>query len=516
MDPSRYLSNYRWEVIALAALTGVVAVVVGSTRPPQYESTVKMRLEPIQVQEEILDPFAQEDTLSSRTTEVDLDTQAAVARSMDVEQIAADKLNLQEARGLAGLTVAPIEGTRLLQFTYGHGSPEVARERAQAFAEAYLEFRRRVLVGSAIHEAAELQEMLDSVEMNLREKLARAGRVDNAATRESLQSFAGVLEGTATRIEFDLSRLADVPPVGSIIEPAGLPRSQPSHLINGMAGLMVGFVAGIGYAARRSRRDERILSQEQLESHLGVPVLATVPPLAGWRWRSSLVTRSGGLPPTAEAYGILRTNLVSVAEAHNLHTVVVTSALPGEGKSITAANLAGAVARSAKRVALVSGDLRSHRLSELLDVPASPGLTEVLATDVALEGALVPAWTGGMDILPSGTLPDDPALILGSPAMADVLRALADRYDLIIIDAASVLGRADTIALAPLADGVLFVADARNATPGVLSLARKQLEQVDAHLLGAVFNRRRLSRKSHSRFLFPRSSFRDAAALFMR
>lgn len=486
VNPGVYVGIYRSRIIAIAATFGIAAFVLGGTLTPQYESTTRVTLEPIRIQD---------DSESAETGEIDFATQASVARSIDVERIAARKLGLKgEPAGLAGpLSVIHIGETDILRFTYRHGDPEVAEMRADAFAEAYLEFRRRVVAGAAIVQGAELQEKLNVVESDLKDVLARFRRTDDPASRASLASYAGVLEEAATRIEFELAELADIPPVGAIVQRAqGSEQSSPNPLLNGALGLLVGIGAGIGNAARRARRDERALSPEQLEALLGAPLLGDIPRIGGWLRRSLLVGTSGASSRAAEAYRILRTNLLSVTETRRKPTIIVTSARPGEGKSITAANLALVVARSGKRVALVAADLRNHGLSELFGQPGSPGLTDVLAGKSPVERALVQARRN-VEFLPGGSPTDDPAGLLGSPAMAELLVVLTGRADLVIIDAPPMLGVADSVALAPLTDGVLFVVDAPTANPEVVRVARSQLDKINAPILGSVFNRRLVS-----------------------
>jgi capsular exopolysaccharide synthesis family protein len=481
VNPGAYAGVYRWRIIAIAATFAVAALMLGGTLTPRYESTAALSLEPIRVQEESESP---------ETGEIDFATQASVARSIHVERIAATELKLEEeeAAGLAGsLSVIPIEETNILVFTYGHQDPETAEIRANVFAEAYLEFRRRVVAGEAIVQAAELEEKLGAVESGLKDALARSRRTNDVALRASLESFAGALEGVATGIEFDLSELADLPPVGEIVLRAeGSAKSSPNPLLNGGLGLMVGLVGGFFYASIRSRRDQRALSPEQLEASIGAPLLGEIPTIGGRFGRSLLV--GSGSSRAAEAYRILRTNVWSVSETGKKLTIIVTSARPAEGKSITAANLALVIASSGLRVVLVSADARADGISGLFGVSISPGLTDVLTGKSSVDAAVVRARRN-LYLLPGGSPADDPASLLGSPAMADLLAVLAERADLVIIDAPPVLGVADSAALAPLTDGMLFVVDARTASPEVVRLARDRLDRVKVRILGFVLNR---------------------------
>jgi succinoglycan biosynthesis transport protein ExoP len=490
VNPGVYVGTHRRLIIAIAAAVGTAAFMLGGTLPPGYESTARVTLEAVGTQRD--SESVETDEIELQTEEIDFATQASVARSLDVERIAAERLGLKgDFAGLAGpLSVVHIEDTDILSFTYGSRDPETAEMRANAFAEAYLEFRRRVVAGEAIVQGAELQEKLNAVESDLQDVLARSRRTPDPASQASLASFAGILEGVATRIEFELAELADIPPVGMIVQRAeGSVQSSPNTLLNAGLGLMLGIAVGIVYAARRFRRDERALSVEQLEIDFGAPVLGHIPHLGGWIRRSPLVGASGAPSRAAEAYRILRTNVLSPTEADRNLSIIVTSARPGEGKSITAANLALVTARSGKSVVLLSGDLRNHGLSELFGRSGFPGLTDVLTGGSPLDRALVHVRRN-VDLLPAGSPTDDPADLLGSPTMKDLLDTVKGRADLVIIDAPAMLGIADSVALPPLTDGLLFVVDARTSSPEDVRLARSQLDKMNVHILGSVFNGR--------------------------
>ncbi|MCB0916893.1 MAG: CpsD/CapB family tyrosine-protein kinase, partial [Actinobacteria bacterium] len=145
-----------------------------------------------------------------------------------------------------------------------------------------------------------------------------------------------------------------------------------------------------------------------------------------------LVTLRG--TPRAEAFRSIRTNLQYVDVDNPPRTVVITSSLPGEGKSTTACNLAIALAQAESKVLLLEADLRRPKVAEYLGVDGSRGLTDVLIGQASLDNTLVHWQRGLLDFLPAGAIPPNPSELLGSHQMADLLKELSSRYDMVIID----------------------------------------------------------------------------------
>jgi capsular exopolysaccharide synthesis family protein len=202
-----------------------------------------------------------------------------------------------------------------------------------------------------------------------------------------------------------------------------------------------------------------------------------------------LITLTDPRSPAAEAYRTLRTNLYFSSLDRTLETLLVTSAAPGEGKSTCLSNLAVAMAQGDKRTILVDADLRRPSLHTLFDVNDNPGLTTMLVQDSALaEPPLVATPVGNLWLLPSGPLPPNPAEILGSRRMEEVVTALQSRADIILFDAPPVIAVTDAAVLGTKVDGVLLVVRAGKTRREHALRARELLERVNVHLVGAVLN----------------------------
>ena len=203
----------------------------------------------------------------------------------------------------------------------------------------------------------------------------------------------------------------------------------------------------------------------------------------------NLITLSDPRSPAAEAYRTLRTNLYFSSLDRALETLVVTSAAPGDGKSTALSNLAVTMARGEKRTILVDADLRRPSLHTLFDVDNSQGLTTMAVDEDALaEPPLMATGVENLWLLPSGPLPPNPAEMLGSRRMEEVIAALKGRADIVLFDAPPVIAVTDAAVLGTKVDGVLLVVQAGKTRREHALRAKELLERVQVRIVGAVLN----------------------------
>lgn len=250
-------------------------------------------------------------------------------------------------------------------------------------------------------------------------------------------------------------------------------------------GGVIGVATGTGIAALRTILDTRIRSLKDVERATKVPVVGAIP-LNPTARRQPLIMAADSLDPRAEGFRSLRTNMQFLAAGGGAAVFVVTSPGPGEGKSTTAANIAIAFAESGARVALVDGDLRLPRVADYFAIEGAVGLTDVLIGRVAASDAMQ-QWGGRtLFVLPSGTVPPNPAELLGSTAMSELLAELRGAFDVILIDAPPILLVTDAAVIARRANGALVVAAAGKTTAPRLQTAIESIEKVGAKVLGVV------------------------------
>lgn len=264
--------------------------------------------------------------------------------------------------------------------------------------------------------------------------------------------------------------------------------SSPQVGLNLALGLVVGLFMGVAVAMVRDRLDTAIKGPKDVAEATGLNPIATI--LADRAAeRGPVVSEENSHTPRAEAFRRLRTNLQYVAVDKKPRSIVVTSARPGDGKSSTACNLAVSFAQAGRRVVLVEADLRRPSFSKYLKIEPGAGLTSVLTGAADLMDVLQPWGSDGLLVLASGPIPPNPAEILGSRGMVDLMRALNTEFDYVIIDSAPLLAVTDGAIVAAAADGVLLVAAAQQTKRGELHAALGALEAVDAAVLGVVLNR---------------------------
>ncbi|GAB1642989.1 polysaccharide biosynthesis tyrosine autokinase [Krasilnikovia sp. MM14-A1259] len=262
---------------------------------------------------------------------------------------------------------------------------------------------------------------------------------------------------------------------------------SPQPQRNVLLAIALGVLVGVGIAALRESLDTTIRTPEVLNKAASAPMLSVVP-FDGKAEKSPLITEGSAQSTRAEALRQLRTNLQFVNVDRPLRSLVVSSALPGEGKSSTVCNLGIAFAEAGKRVLLIDADLRRPRLAQYLDLEGAVGLTNVLAGQANVRD-VVQAWGGsGLWVLPSGYVPPNPSELLGSGNMADLLTSLGSAFDVVIIDTPPLLPVTDAAVMATLADGCILVTRHAKTTVAQAGSAAGALTAVGARLLGCVLN----------------------------
>jgi capsular exopolysaccharide synthesis family protein len=206
------------------------------------------------------------------------------------------------------------------------------------------------------------------------------------------------------------------------------------------------------------------------------------------RTAERLVTLDGTPSPGSEAYRMLQTNLAFSPLTGTRRIFVVASAMQGEGKTLTAANVAVSFAVDGMRVLLIDGDMRHARQHRLFELQRAPGLTDILAGRVTTAEAIQATGVEQLFVLPSGTREPRPGEVVKSARMQGLLDEVAKSFDVVIIDTPPVMAVADALILGALADGVLFVVRAGITSRELLRDAVQQLETVGAHVIGTVLN----------------------------
>jgi capsular exopolysaccharide synthesis family protein len=253
-------------------------------------------------------------------------------------------------------------------------------------------------------------------------------------------------------------------------------------------GLVLGLLLGLGLAVLKDLLDTKVRTKKDVEALTEAPVIGTVP-YDESTGRRPLIVDADPLAGRSEAFRTLRTNLQFLDVSEHPRSIVVTSSLAGEGKSSTAANLALALAESGARICAIEADLRRPRLLQHLGLSGSVGLTDVLIGRADLEDVLQPYGTTGLWVLGAGQVPPNPSELLGSTAMAQTLRQLEGRFDMVVIDGTPILPVTDSTVLAKQVGGALLIVGSGDVTKDQLVHAIESLDVVNARVLGVVLNK---------------------------
>jgi tyrosine-protein kinase len=465
----------------------------------------------------------QQQKLYRATAQVLLSTQNLAAQltgtqstgiNLQPDRIAQTQADLARVHLLAERVLAEVHGTGLtpqefldsssvstatnadfLNFSVTNHDPSRARRLVDAYTAAYTSYRHQL-------DTAAIEKALVGVNQRLR-ALAKA----HAQKTALYASLADRQQTLQTMEALQTSNASVVQQGGQVVQ------TQPRTVRNGVLGLLVGVVLGLALAFLREALDTRVRSAEEISERLGgLPLLARVPaPPRKLSARNRLVMLESPAGPRAEAFRMLRTNLDFVTLDRDAQTIMVTSAVDQEGKSTTVANLAVALARAGKRVVLVDLDLRRPFLARFFDL-AGPGVTQVALGHVKLESALASiALTdaqpgareasygyraengngtghvaGTLEVLPSGPVPPDPGEFVGSKKLAEILAALRERADVVLVDAPPLLHVGDAMTLSSAVDGIVVLTRMKVVRRHMLHELARQLATVPTRVLGFV------------------------------
>jgi capsular exopolysaccharide synthesis family protein len=312
------------------------------------------------------------------------------------------------------------------------------------------------------------------------------------ADPERAQDLAQAYAQEMTRFITDLERpeSGEAAPIkATISEDASLPTTPytPQPVRNLGLAAVLGLLLGIGIAVLRELLDTSISSADDVTQATEAPILGNIHHDPG-SVKLPAIDALSNASPWSEAYRVLRTNMQYVEVDHDQRVFVVTSSLPGEGKSTTATNLALTLALADQRVALVEFDLRRPTLAARLELDDAVGATSVLIGKVSLADAMQVHRHSGLKVLTSGPIPPNPAELLQSAAMGKMMQDLREDFDVVILDAPPLLPVTDAALLSAQADGAVVVVRHGKTTRDQLGHCIERLEAVDAKAVGVVIN----------------------------
>ncbi len=532
------LLRWLWLILLGTMLAAAAAFAVSSYSTPVYEASTTLLINQAPASS------ASPDYTSLLTSERLARTYAELLQKRPVFQEVIDTLDLAISPGdlAANVRVTAVRDTQLIVVTVEDTNPDQAAAIANEIVAVFSQKNRALQTSryaaskeSLGQELAKVQADIDRTQVDM--DVLDANIVRNQDKREQLQAKMqvnvtlnqGTLRILDANIARDLDKLERLQAVLAqhrssytslleSLEGIHLAEAQttdsisvveeavanpvpvrPRTLMNTLLGAIVGGMLAVGVVFLIEYLDDSVKSREQVEELTHASTLAAIASISGKELPDKLVSAVQSRSPIAEAYRLLRTNLEFSAIGGSLRALLVTSSTPGEGKSTTAANLAIVLAQAGKQVILVDTDLRRPSLHKFFQRTNVRGFTTALLqqSDVSLDDCLLPTSITNLRLLPSGPLPPNPAELLASPRMLELVEELKTHADIILFDSPPLLVVSDATLLSRMVDGTLLVVLTASTRASVLRRAYEQLAQSGSRLLGVVLNKVSTARSSY-------------------
>jgi non-specific protein-tyrosine kinase len=401
------------------------------------------------------------------------------------------------------ITVAPLRDTQLIELSVKSTDPEQAARIANSLVGVFTDQVQGIQSSRYTQSKTSLQNQLTDMERQIQLFNEQLDEAADQAERERLDSKLSQYQQIYSNLlmSFEQVRLAEAQSSSSIaqIEPASVPLMpvSPNVLRNTVLAVAVGMMLAAGGLVAREALDDTIKSPRDIQRLFNLPVLGvisryTIPD-------AYLITDYQPRSPVSEAYRMLRTNIQFANIEQPVQSLLVTSAEPLEGKTTIAANLAVVNAQNGRDVTLIDCDLRRPTIHRRFRLPNQKGFSTLfISTLDALDDIRQATSIPHLSILTTGPLPPNPAELIASRRMGEILKRIQARGDMIIIDTPPTLAVTDASILAPVMDGIVLV-----MTPGVTKrmAARQMVEQlsrVGGKILGVVFNNFNENRASYN------------------
>lgn len=520
LDLRRYfnlIKKWLWLLILGMVLAGGAAYVVSINLTPIYEATTTLLLEQSRGTSAITS------WLTGGTQWEPLTYAELIPRLLPET---AARLGLDRIDP-ANVTVDAVVDTRVINLRVRDQDPQRAAEIANTIPLIFDEYTQEMVLDRYAESKAELKKELDRLESEIEvtQSRIRAIGVPSTAAQETELSR---LEASLSQQRYNYGqllsayetvRMSEMQARGNMVvfKEATVPTRPvfPNTRNNTLLATAIGLALALGIALVVEYLDDSIKTPEDVTRALGQMTLGSIARLSTRRGASTnpLVTVTHPRSPISEAFRVLRTNLQFTSVDRPLRRLLVTSPSPSDGKSLLAANLAIVFAQAGQSVVLVDSDLRRPTQHKLFHLYNEAGLTNSLLgqSNPGVNQWLLPAHVDGLRLLVTGPLPPNPAELVGSRRMGEVIEHLADQADVVILDSPPVLAVTDAAVLSQRVDGVLLVLEAGGTGEREARRALAELAQVDAPVLGVVLNKIPMGRRGDYGYYYYRHYYAESS-----
>lgn len=498
-------SRWAWLII-LCPLVAATAAGAGSKLLPEiYEARVDVLVKPAQ-------PLgAYDPNLSSLSSDQISRTYAQLMVEPPLLQQVITDLNLRSTPDELAqqINVVPLPNTTILRITVRDHKPEQAQAIANQLVADMIAQVKRVQQEQIQQYLDQIQSQITALGGNIAAEQAAINQLTSSGkplTPEQQARLNSLQQQLSSDRAHDSELVRDLASIDSenarssdslrIVAPASLPTVpvSPRIPLNVAIAFGAGLLVAIAVAMLLERLDQSIKSDEDLTLRTGLVTLGHISRTPPARRRNSELTALAAHTEAAEAYKTLRTNLLFAAFEKASPVIVITSAMPSEGKSRTAANLAVVLAQAGHRTLLIEADFRRPSLAAIFGCSPSPGLSNLIASNGIEHDVIAHAPNvANLFLLPSGPQPPNPSELLGSMRMREILDQLRPSFSYILVDTAPVGTVTDAAVVAASADGALLVVEHGRTSHVAVNHAKEALERSRVKILGVVFNKCRNS-----------------------
>ena len=489
------IRSWFWLLVASVLLAGGAAYLVSSALPKVYEGKLTLI---VGQSTQAANPDYTQLLASQRLSQ----TYADLATTTPLLEQVLTKNNLSVTPDEFRKRIvadAPRDST-LVHLTVSDGDPVRAAALANSLA-AEMIAASPAIAGRNTDVQQFIDEDLAATQTQIKDTQTEIQRLTNLPSRTSsdeqqMQALQGRIvtlrQTYATMLGFSSNSGANLL---TVVDPASPPLqpASPRVLLNTILAAFVGLLLALGFAFLLEYLDDTVKSGEDVEAVVGLPTLGTIIKMRAAKGQSEIYRLATILyprAPAAEAYRTLRTNVEFAAVDAPVKTLLVTSSIPGEGKTTTAANLAVVFAQAGRRTILLDADFRKPGVHKIFDLSNAHGLSSLMRSDeTGIDDVAQATEQENLRVITTGPLPPNPAELLGSQRMRTILERLAGAADLVVVDSPPLQAVTDAAILASITDGTLFVIDAGRTRRGAVRSGRETLAKADARALGVALNR---------------------------
>ncbi len=484
------VKHWAWLFILVTVLAGVIVFLVSSNMTPVYQASATMLVNQAP-------STSSSEYVSILTSQRLVQTYAQMIVKQPVLNGVIDTLHLNISPGRLKrmVSVMPIEDTQLIEIKVEHTNPRTAADIANAivvvFSKQNEEYQTSRYADLKENLSKQLDDLGKAIEKDSLAMQSLSDSKEDQAERSRLEtSLAQNRQLYATLLKtFEQVRLSETESTSNVVfaEAASLPvvPIKPKIMQNTLLASIIGLFLAVGIVLLLEAMDDTVKGPIDVEKNLRLPILGIImrmPRMDG------MITASEPRSPISEAFRSLRTNIQFASVDTPIRKMLVTSATPRDGKTTVVTNLAMVLAQGGKRVTLVDADLRKPKVHQVMKLSNNKGLTSLFVHPEIDVQSVLQNLTKGLAVVTSGSLPPNPAELLGSGKMDKIINKLLVKSEIVLLDTPPVFAVTDAAVLSRYVDGVLLVVKPGFTKIAVARHTVEQLRRVGANILGVVLN----------------------------